>query len=501
MKIQQTVFLILFSFAMLALLAIVGGCDRLAPDSGRTASGLRISASISQDVNGVALDFVRLIVSGRDMETINQTYPILEGRYFEAALNVPTGERRFELLVETIDSLIFTDLGTDTVSHAVYRGAVTTTVRPVNDLEINIPLEAVVPVIKLVSRYVEAPSGRQFAVDLVVRNIPNLWQLGVVLDFQYDSSYHPVPFMAEKSPTQRSSVFFDASLFNDDTQFQILMFDSSQVLPRPLVDANGDGDLATITFQVPHVASLTPLELIQLTLEVFTLKDINNNDIPQDDLFLDRSQVRIIPVADSVVTFPDPDLEAAVRANLGIQSGDIMLSNLLSTDYFYWQDDGTQISDLTNFELMQNLRYVSFAYQQFTDLSPIGKLENLTDLEITGMSVVNIAPLADNHQLLSLVLDFNSIQSIAPLQTMTRLQYLNLGYNQIVNLSPLQNLPNLYYLDLRNNAITDILPLVNNVTGLGSGDQVILSGNSLNPSTAPTYLSDLRKRGVVVTYP
>jgi hypothetical protein len=60
MKIQQTVFLILFSFSMPALLAVMGGCDRLATDSGTTASGLRINASISQAVNGEILDFVRL---------------------------------------------------------------------------------------------------------------------------------------------------------------------------------------------------------------------------------------------------------------------------------------------------------------------------------------------------------------------------------------------------------------------------------------------------------
>ena len=500
MKIQQTIFLILFSFGMLALLAVIGGCDRTVTQSGSTASGLRINASISQAINGETLDFVRLVVSGRDMTTINQTYPIIDGRYFEAELDLTTGERTFLLTAETIDSLISTETGLDTISHAVYRGTVTEIVRPVADFEIDILLEPVVPLIKLVSRYVEVPSGGEFTVDLVVRNIPNLWQLGVVIDFGYNMDPHPVPIRAVKSPTQRSSVFFDASLFNDDTQFQILMVDSSQFLPRPLVDANGDATLGTITFQAPHVASQTPLALVPLTLEIFIIQAIGGATIPEEDIFLDQSQVRILPVLDVVVTFPDAALDTAARWNLSIQSGDIMLSDLLSLSSFYWQDDGIQIADLTNFDMMRNLENVSLAYQTFTDLTPIGNLENLEFLEVTGMSIVNISPLANNIKLYGLVLDYNDIQNLSALQGLTELTYVNLGYNQIVNLTPLQGLTELQTVDLRFNAITDIQSLVDNV-GIGSGDQINLSGNPLNNTSLQTYLPQLRQRGVLVTYP
>ena len=498
MKKQQSTKLILLSVCLLALMATLGGCDRTVTDSGSLASGLRINASISQAINGETLDFVRLTVSGRDMETISETYPIIDGRFFEAEIDVPTGERTFVLTVETIDDIVETNDGLDTVSHAVYRGEVTTTVRPVADFEIDITLEPVVELIKLSPRYVEVASGDEFTVDLLVRNIRNLGQLIVIIDFGYDTPHHPVPVGAVKSPVQRSSVLLDASLFNDDTQYQILMVDTAQTA-LPLVDANGDATLATITFRVPHVAGAEPLGLVPLTLEIIRIQNNGGSPIPQANIFLDQSKVRIFPVMDSVVTFPDADLVAAVRSNLSLPSGDIMLSDLLSLRSFYWQDDGTQIQDLTNFDLMSNLEYVSLAYQSFTNLTPIGRLKVLRELEITGMSLVSIAPLANISNLEYLILDYNDIVNIAPLQGLTKLQYVNLGFNQIANLAPLQGLPNLVQLDLRYNQITDILPLVNN-SGIGTDDQIDLTGNTLNITSEQTYLPALRARGVIVTY-
>ena len=115
-------------------------------------------------------------------------------------------------------------------------------------------------------------------------------------------------------------------------------------------------------------------------------------------------------------------------------------------------------------DLFQNL---------ITDISALSSLVNLTVLD-----------LGNNP-------DFsgNAITDLTPLANLTQLTNLNIDCNfSFTDISALEFLTNLSELYLEYNSITDITSLVNNA-GLGAGDVVYLSGNSLSEQgCADVYL-------------
>ncbi len=150
------------------------------------------------------------------------------------------------------------------------------------------------------------------------------------------------------------------------------------------------------------------------------------------------------------VTFPDANLEAAVREAINKPEGSIYTSDLTT---LYAQERG--ISDLTGLEYCVNLW--------------------------------------------SLILDRNNISHISALAGLTNLQELYLGGNNISDISYLAGLTNLQELHLQSNNISDISPLVEN-SGLSAGDFVDLSGNPLSTESVNVYIPQLEARGVTVEY-
>ncbi|MCX5991283.1 MAG: PKD domain-containing protein [Chloroflexi bacterium] len=157
--------------------------------------------------------------------------------------------------------------------------------------------------------------------------------------------------------------------------------------------------------------------------------------------------------ADSVVSFPDPNLEAAIREAIGKPAGDIYESDLVG----------------------------------------------LTDFDAHECGITNLAGLAHCTSLTSLGLWDNQISDISPLSGLTSLEYLELSGNQISDISPLSGLTNLTALNLGANQISDIEPLVSN-PGIASGDTVNLPGNPLNSNSINTCIPALQGRGVTVSW-
>ena len=154
-----------------------------------------------------------------------------------------------------------------------------------------------------------------------------------------------------------------------------------------------------------------------------------------------------------VVTFPDPNLETAMRAALNKTSGPIHASELAG------------------------LATLSASAREIEDLSGLQYCTNLTELSLIS----------------------NQISDISPLANLTKLIDLALGWNQISDVSPLANLTNLTDLCLSSNQISDISPLVEN-EGLGTGDSVNLQVNPLSSDSINTYIPQLEARGVIVEH-
>ena len=240
--------------------------------------------------------------------------------------------------------------------------------------------------------------------------------------------------------------------------------------------------------------------------------------------------------ADSVVTFPDPNLQAAIRAAINKPSGDILQSDLVgltslsaesagitnltglehctsltSLDLFTNQISNlsplagltglvvlflqnNQISDISPLSGLTNLQWLAIALNHITDLSPLSGLTSLWSIYLSSNQISDLSPLSGLTSLNSLIVQHNQIINISPLSGLTSLTALYLDYNQIINVSPLAGLIHLGNLGLEYNQITNISPL-SGLTGLGNlylndnqiSDLLPLSGLT---SVVVLYLND-----------
>lgn len=221
-----------------------------------------------------------------------------------------------------------------------------------------------------------------------------------------------------------------------------------------------------------------------------------------------------------VVTFEDPALEAAVRAELFIPVDPILAADMLGLVSL---DVSTQfISSLAGLEYATNLTHLNLSGNALNDFSPLQSLTSLVELDLSssintpnltlisglanlkylylgGDGLSNIAPLSSLVGLIELDLSFNSISIVAALSNLTELTVLNLEYNSITDLTPLAGIPFLENLSLFNNDIKEISALVANA-GLDSGDFLDLGGNPLSPRALCEDIPALQTRGVSVQY-
>jgi Leucine-rich repeat (LRR) protein len=153
------------------------------------------------------------------------------------------------------------------------------------------------------------------------------------------------------------------------------------------------------------------------------------------------------------VTFPDPNLEAAIRLAINQPTGPISDAALLG------------------------LTSLNASFRNIADLTGLDHCGNLTQLQLHGNRIVDLGPLASLSKLADLYLWENQISDILPLEGLTRLRFVFLYNNQIEDISALGANP-----------------------GLGPGDVVNLSGNPLNQEALCTTIPDLQQRGVTVYF-
>ncbi|MBA7525851.1 hypothetical protein ES705_18009 [subsurface metagenome] len=224
---------------------------------------------------------------------------------------------------------------------------------------------------------------------------------------------------------------------------------------------------------------------------------------------------------ETAVTFPDSNLEAAIREAIGKPEGPIHTSELEGLSFL--AASRRDITDLTRLEYCTNITHLSLAYNQVSDISPLASLTNLTWLHLgmnqasdisplasltnltwlslaynfvppeedapgaAGKQVSDISPLASLTNLTHLGLDVNQVSNISPLASLTNLTWLHLGMNQVSDISPLASLTNLTWLSLSENQISDISPLAR-LTNL---EWLYLQKNDISDLSTLTGLTNL----------
>ena len=188
------------------------------------------------------------------------------------------------------------------------------------------------------------------------------------------------------------------------------------------------------------------------------------------------------------VSIPDSNLRAAIENALDKAPGSVITTTEMAT-LTELRAPNADITDLTGLEAATNLlrldlgeRYVAVEGRfinsnAISDLSPLSGLTALTLLDLEG----------------------NNISDISALSGLTNLIVLYLGDNSISDISALSGLTNLVVLWLWDNLISDISPLVEN-TGLGQGEEVIVSENPLSDLSINTHIPALQSRGVEVHF-
>jgi hypothetical protein len=186
--------------------------------------------------------------------------------------------------------------------------------------------------------------------------------------------------------------------------------------------------------------------------------------------------------ADVIVTFPDPNLEAAVREALGIGwPTPITDTDMVKLTLLEKQQAG--ISDLTGLQYATNLRRMDFSSNQITDLMPLSGLTKMLWIQIGDNDVEDLGPLAG----LPLSCLFASANRIRDLSSFAGLTHgflsLDLSHNEIGDIGPLAGLPGVVSLSLGYNRIADISPLASqHYQYLG------LRGNPLNAEAYEVYI-------------
>jgi Leucine-rich repeat (LRR) protein len=195
------------------------------------------------------------------------------------------------------------------------------------------------------------------------------------------------------------------------------------------------------------------------------------------------------------ISFPDPNLEAKIRAKIGKLTGDIYSTDLEQLTYL--NAANSSITDLTGIEYCSHLTDISLYNNQISDISPLAGLTCLQSLNLSGTQISDLSPLAGLTNLQRLSLYDNQISDISPLAGLTNLVSLVLDNNQISDISPLAGLTNLQGLSLSFNQISNISPLVAN-PGISSGDLVNLVGNYSLSCDSINNILVLIDRGVSV---
>ncbi len=164
------------------------------------------------------------------------------------------------------------------------------------------------------------------------------------------------------------------------------------------------------------------------------------------------------PVAtSSVVTFESPEIEQAVRNQLGISATTPLTQadlDRVTKLYFFGTETYPDWSDIT----YRSLYRTSDPSGTIRTLADISKFRNLTDLAVCNQSITDLSPLT-GMQITRLALGGNQISDLSPLKDLAYLNELYVGYNPLVQINALSECPLLRVLDVSGTSVMDLSPI------------------------------------------
>ena len=214
-------------------------------------------------------------------------------------------------------------------------------------------------------------------------------------------------------------------------------------------------------------------------------------------------------LTDHVMEWEDPMMEWELRQTVGIEEGDVLLSDVWEIRELSLANCG--IRSIEGLQEMTNLQYLDLNFNEVEDLSPLAHLTGLKTLRLQGNAVRDIRPLSGLVLLEELDIGSNSVSDMTPLEKLERLSVLSVSHNPVSGedlvrilqalplrsvdlsglgltecgwLSAFEDLEELY---ISNNEITDITP----VSFLTRLNRLYMSGNKIQDISSLSALKEL----------
>lgn len=158
--------------------------------------------------------------------------------------------------------------------------------------------------------------------------------------------------------------------------------------------------------------------------------------------------------------FPDPALEAAVRAEVFEKRyNDEPLTKQDVSKISRVVGRGKGIKDLEGLQHCGAVMLLDFADNKIHDLTPIAGLQRLQSVTLANNKVKNIEPLKELTSMQLLDLSGNEVTELKSLTAMSNLRTLYVADNQLKTLEPIAKLDKIWSLDAAGNQIESLQPI------------------------------------------
>jgi Leucine-rich repeat (LRR) protein len=164
----------------------------------------------------------------------------------------------------------------------------------------------------------------------------------------------------------------------------------------------------------------------------------------------------------TIVVFPDPDLDKKVREQLRIDQS-TAITKLMLEDANGLVVSAGSVVDLQGLQYAKNLKYLKIDKNKVVDISPLQSLTKLEELRLYDNPINSIQPLNALKNLQFLHLFGAPATDLSPLRGL-QLTVLELNNKAVLDLTPLEGMP-LEYFVLMGSATTDLSPLANTPLG------------------------------------
>lgn len=375
--------LVLLFVAVFTVSLLLFGCSDNSVNPGdATVDNLNFKISVTSQGMLDVVSYFQVIITAIGRETMIVPLVYKQGVISGTIDNVPAGF-----------AVTFLVQGLDAGGRVIYQGEDTVTIIPYMENSVNIQLTPYVSMIKFSPRYKQVIPGTPETLDIMAFNVIGLNQISFRIHSEknmfYPDSMVLSPDLLELG---NNLIFFDTLSYNPP--FYAMAFANGSDL-QTMADANGDVTLGTLHFTSPYPEALPDSEMV--SIDSLTMYDVNGNFISSESVVRDQCFLLISELGDSIVTFPDPNLEQAIRNETGVSTRSLWLSDVKYMDIL--DADSMNITNLSGLEVCEGLEELYFGHNGIRDLTPLESLGNLTNLYLHGNQISDIQPLVNNENI------------------------------------------------------------------------------------------------------